>query len=178
MTGTLQRVITGAAALIITAVIISFSVMYYRSANSTVRNGAEKINVSDAIDNTKFSKYDGMEVLGANVVRLISLSRDETISIQVTKMNDADLGIPNTYNAFIYNLTADITDDTVTAELNGRKTITVADNVIDAFEEDYKNAKTVGNDMYIPQDAKYIGRLLKSKNGSIIGIAFEAKTME
>ena len=157
--------------IVVTCVIASFGFLMYQSTNSvtgTVVNSHQK--VEGKLENTIFTKYDGITLRGSGVIRAIKLLRDDDVAVLVENMNAAG-NATDTYYSYIYNAKDSETGGDVT------KSTTYAENTDSkdsSFTEDYEKAKFSSKNAsnYIPQDQQYIGKVITNQSGAVTVVMF------
>lgn len=136
-----------AAGTIVTCLIISLGFFIAKEAKDSATSGANQISKlnNEFIENDKII-YDATEVSGSEVINVIRKFRNETLGVSVTTKKGTTA----------YNYVVD--------EEKG--------NLSKASVTEYKPGTDITDANYINPTARFMGNVIRDKNGTIIGIKF------
>lgn len=136
-----------AAGTIITCLIISLGFFIAREAKDSASAGSAQISKLNAefMENDK-SIYDSTEVSGSEVINAIRKFKNDALGISVaTKKSTTD-----------YNYAVDETSGELTA----------------SEVKEYKVGTAANEDEFINPTARFVGKVVRDTNGTIVGLSF------
>lgn len=158
MENSLKMLMIGAA-VAITLAIITAGFYILRQGQGIMKSSSEKVNqISSEIEESEFTIYENQEVSGSEIVNLVRKYREDRIGIYV-KTGKATNG------TWYINKINDVNNDDevyvgTIDSTNGESLSTLLD------EE---------NDEYVNPNGRFLGRVVRNENDSIIGLHFVQK---
>ena len=151
MENALKAIIIGAG-VVITMIVVSIGFLLMRSGQSTAQNAIGRLDQINAeMSESQYTMYDRIEIRGNEVVNVLNKFKDEYIGIQVETHK--------TSTWYIYNVT-----------LNG-------DLGTINEKSDFKISDTMDetNQRYINPNGKFLGRVIRDENGTVVALTFTQK---
>ncbi|MGM0379632.1 MAG: hypothetical protein ACQEQE_07785 [Bacillota bacterium] len=156
MENSLKMLMIGAA-VAITLAIITAGFYILRQGQGIMKSSSEKVSqISSEIEESEFTIYENQEVSGSEVVNLVRKYRDDRVGIYIETGKDTN---GTWYNNEIDGVDSD--DEVYVGSIeseNGESLSTLLD------EE---------NDEYVNPNGRFLGRVVRNENDSIIGLYFE-----
>lgn len=143
-----------AAAILIVLVIVSIGFLVLRSGQDTAKLALTKVDqVNSDIKDSDIKMYDRMTISGSEVVNLISKYQKSTFGIKVSTGKDT----AGTW--YIKQITEGTT------------------NVLGADSgQDMGKTMVETDNQYVNPNGKFLGKILRDVNGSVIGITLTQQT--
>ncbi|MEA1975252.1 MAG: hypothetical protein U9N10_06785 [Bacillota bacterium] len=152
MENSLKMLMIGAA-VVITLAVITSGFFILRQGQGILKNSAEKISViSTDIEETEFTMYEDQEVSGSEVVNVVRKYDDERMGVFVRTGKDSS-------GEWYINNISGISSNDYIGEIT-----TVGENISKMIDE--------SNNEYVNPNGKFLGKVIRNENDSIIGLYF------
>ncbi len=152
MENSLKMLMIGAA-VVITLAVITSGFFILRQGQGILKNSAEKISViSTDIEETEFTMYEDQEVSGSEVVNVVRKYDDERMGVFVRTGKDSS------GEWYINNISGISSNDYIGEITTG------GENVSKMIDE--------SNNEYVNPNGKFLGKVIRNENDSIIGLYF------
>mgnify|MGYP006421337503 CR=1 FL=1 len=160
MENSLKMLMIGAA-VAITLAIITAGFYILRQGQGIMKSSSEKVSqISSEIEESEFTIYENQEVSGSEVVNLVRKYREDRIGIYVKTGKDGD----NNGTWYINNISLNNTDDEVYI---GSIDSEDGESLSPLIDEE--------NDKYVNPNGRFLGKIVRNENDSIIGLHFVQK---
>ena len=152
MENSLKMLMIGAA-VVITLAVITSGFFILRQGQGILKNSTEKISeISSDIEESEFTMYDNQKISGSEVVNLVRKYDDKRMGIFVETGKD-------TNGEWYINNVSGVTSNDYIGEIG-----TSGEEISKMVDEN--------NSEYVNPNGKFLGKVLRNENDSIIGLYF------
>jgi len=155
MDNSVKAILIGAS-VVITLIIVTLGFFILRQGQATVSLASNQIsNLNSNLSESGYTMYDEVTVSGSEVVNAIKKFKDEHVGIKVTTNKTYPSG-----DWYINDVDVDSSD---VGEIDGGSSNSISDTIDETKDE------------YINPNGKFLGEVIRDKNGVVVALRFVQK---